>query len=162
MAKGDVVDSASNGFTVKITLELAAPAADVYRTIVDRVGMWWAPDHTWSGNSANLSIDPRPGGCWCEKLPGGGAQHMTVVFADPGKLLRLRGALGPLQSMAVDGSMTFQLAEAGGKTRLQLTYVVGGYLPGAGGGEPLGKAVDAVLTAQVQRLKKLVETGRPE
>src|SRR5579862_517713 len=93
-ASADVVDSAANGFTVKIVLDLAASPGDVYRTIVDRVGTWWAADHTWSGDNANLSIDARPGGCWCEKLPGGGVQHMTVVFVDPGKLLRLRGALG--------------------------------------------------------------------
>jgi hypothetical protein len=85
---------------------------------------------------------------------------MTVSYVDPGKILRFRGALGPLQGMAVDGSMTWELTTAGDKTHLQLTYTVGGYLA-SGLGATMAKPVDDVLTLQVQRLKKLVETGQP-
>ena len=85
---------------------------------------------------------------------------MTVAYVDPGKILRFRGALGPLQGMAVDGSMTWELTKAGDKTHLQLTYTVGGYLA-SGLGAAMAKPVDGVLTLQVQRLKKLVETGQP-
>ena len=160
-AAADVIESTPGGFSVKIAVDIAAPPADVYRALVERVGTWWSPDHTWSGNNANLSIDPHPGGCWCEKLPnGGGVQHMTIAYVDPGKLLRFRGALGPLQTMAVDGSMTWEITKAGDATRLQLTYTVGGYLA-AGLGASMAKPVDGVLTLQVQRLKKLVETGQP-
>jgi uncharacterized protein YndB with AHSA1/START domain len=160
-AGADVIDAAPDGFSLKISVDVAAPQADVYRTLVDRIGTWWSADHTWSGDNANLSIDARPGGCWCEKLAnGGGVQHMTVAYVDPGKVLRLRGALGPLQSMAVDGSMTFELTKAGDKTHVQLTYTVGGYLPG-GLGARMAQPVNDVLTLQVQRLKKLSETGQP-
>jgi uncharacterized protein YndB with AHSA1/START domain len=160
-AAADVIDTAPGGFTVKIAVDVASPPADVYRALVERVGTWWSADHTWSGNSANLSIDARPGGCWCEKLAnGGGVQHMTVAYVDPGKLLRFRGALGPLQAMAVDGSMTWELTKAGDKTHLQLTYTVVGYRA-SGLGATMAKPVDGVLTLQVQRLKKLVETGQP-
>ena len=160
-AAADVIDTAPGGFTVQIAVDVAAPEADVYRALVERVGTWWSADHTWSGNNANLSIDPRPGGCWCEKLAsGGGVEHMTVAYVDPGKILRFRGALGPLQAMAVDGSMTWELTKAGDKTHLQVTYTVGGYLA-AGLGATMAKPVDGVLTLQVQRLKRLVETGQP-
>jgi hypothetical protein len=91
---------------------------------------------------------------------GGGVQHMTVAYVDPGKILRFRGALGPLQTMAVDGSMTRDLTAAGDKTHLQLTYTVGGYRA-SGLGATMAKPVNDVLTLQVQRLKKLVETGQP-
>jgi hypothetical protein len=91
---------------------------------------------------------------------GGGVQHMTVAYVDPGKILRFRGALGPLQTMAVDGSMTWELTAAGDKTHLQLTYTVGGYRA-SGLGATMAKPVNDVLTLQVQRLKKLVETGQP-
>jgi uncharacterized protein YndB with AHSA1/START domain len=160
-AVADVIDTTPGGFSVKIAVDVASPQADVYRALVERVGTWWSADHTWSGDNANLSIDARPGGCWCEKLAsGGGVQHMTVAYVDPGKVLRFRGALGPLQMMAVDGSMTWELTTAGDKTHLQLTYTVGGYLP-AGLGATMAKPVNDVLTLQVQRLKKLVETGQP-
>jgi hypothetical protein len=58
---------------------------------------------------------------------------MTVVYADPGKLLRLTGGLGPLQNLAVTGVMTWKLTEAGGKTTIEMSYKVGGYMPGAAG-----------------------------
>ena len=32
-----------------------------------RVGEWWGKDHTYSGDSANLSLSLTPGGCWCER-----------------------------------------------------------------------------------------------
>src|ERR1700704_6205463 len=100
-AFADVVDSAPNGFTVKVAADAAAPAARVYQALTQQIASWWDKAHTWSGNAAYLSIDARPGGCFCEKLPNGGVQHMTVLYADPGKLLRLSGGLGPLQDLAV-------------------------------------------------------------
>ncbi|HEY3158548.1 MAG TPA: hypothetical protein VGJ78_06270 [Vicinamibacterales bacterium] len=69
-AEATVVDAAAGGFTVRQTVEVSASAAAAYRTLVDRVGEWWQSDHTFSGSAANLSIDARPGGCFCEKLPG--------------------------------------------------------------------------------------------
>ncbi len=161
VAKADVVDSGAAGFTVKIVSNVSAPAAKVYSVLVEQIGVWWDPAHTWSGKSANLSLDPTPGGCFCEKLPaGGGVRHLTVLYADPGKLLRLSGGLGPLQDMAVNGSMTWKLTEESGKTTIEFTYKVGGYQPG--GIEAMAKPVDGVLTAQISRLKRFVETGKPE
>jgi len=156
-ARADVVDSSPGGFTVKIALQVSAPAMNVYRAIVDRIGAWWESSHTFSGSASNLTIDATPGGCFCETLPnGGGVRHMTVVYVDPGKLLRLNGGLGPMQDMAVTGSMTWKLTESAGKTTLEVTYKAGGYLPG--GLDAFAKPVDAVLTTQVQRLKRFLET----
>ena len=51
-------------------------------------------------DAKNLSIDARPGGCFCEKLPnGGGVEHARVVYVAPREVLRLSGALGPLQGV---------------------------------------------------------------
>jgi uncharacterized protein YndB with AHSA1/START domain len=159
-ARADVVDAAPGGFSIRIVVTVAAPATQAYRAAVERVGSWWSPDHTFSGNAANLSIDASPGGCWCEKLAsGGGVRHLTVVYADPGKLIRFSGGLGPLQDMAVSGAMQWAFKEADGRTTIEVTYKVGGYAPG--GLEPLAKAVDGVLTLQIQRLKALVDTGKP-
>jgi hypothetical protein len=108
-----------------------------------------------------MTIDGRAGGCFCENLPpDGSVQHMTVVLAEPGKTLRLRGSLGPLQEQAIVGTMTWTFAETAGRARIELTYVVGGYL--RGGLEPVARLVDQVLAVQVQRLKRYVESGRPD
>ena len=87
-------------------------------------------------------------------------QHLVVVNAIPGRLLRLRGPLGPLQGMAADGAMTISLHADGNNTQLTLAYAVGGYAK-QGFGE-LATAVDSVLAEQTARLKRFVETGTPE
>jgi uncharacterized protein YndB with AHSA1/START domain len=158
-ARADVADSAAGGFTVKATVTVAAPAAKAWAALVD-VRSWWDKAHTWSGDAANLSLEAAPGGCFCEKLAGGGGvRHMTVVYVEPTKLLRLTGGLGPLQDMAVAAVMTLKLTEAQGKTTLELTYKVGGYAPTGLAG--LAKLVDGVLGEQIARWKRKVETGKP-
>ena len=65
-----------NGFLVKFEVSVNAPAAKVYDALVGQIGSWWDPEHTYSDDAKNLSIDARPGGCFCEKLPnGGGVEH---------------------------------------------------------------------------------------
>jgi uncharacterized protein YndB with AHSA1/START domain len=159
-AGATVVDVASNGFVVQVTAHVAAPTGKVYAALISPA-RWWSSDHTFSGDAVNLTLDPRAGGCWCEKLSGGGsAQHLTVVYVEPGKALRLRGALGPFQALGVDGAMSWVLKPAGNGTELSLTYTLGGYHKD--GFEQWSKGVDGVLTEQVARLQRLVETGSPD
>jgi uncharacterized protein YndB with AHSA1/START domain len=157
-AAADVVDSTAVGFTLKTSVQVAAPADRVFRALVD-VGSWWSKDHTYSGDARNMSIAAQPGGCFCEKLPnGGGVEHGRVVTLMPGTLLRIDTALGPLQELGVSGSLTWQLAGAGPRTTITMTYLVGGYAPG--GLDKLAAPVDQVLTQQVQLLKAYVEKPR--
>ena len=58
---------------------------------------------------------------------GGSVLHLIVVYSDPGKSLRLRGALGPFQGLGVDGALTWKLEPAVDGTRLFVTYALGGY-----------------------------------
>ena len=158
-ARPEVLDSAANGFTVKVTLSIQAAPDDVYRRIVG-VGDWWSPVHTFSGDAHNLSIDAKAGGCFCEKLPNqGSVRHLEVVYAAPGKALVMSGALGPMQSIAATGSLKIQLTPAGGGTKLEVTYAVAGYLPA--GMNTWAAPVDSVLTEQFTRLKNYVERGTP-
>ena len=161
-AHASVVDATPAGFTVRHVIEVSAPAWSAYQVLTDRIGAWWDPQHTFSGRSANLTIEARPGGCFCEQLPGGGGvRHMTVLYADPGKLLRLTGGLGPLQELAVSGTMTWAfMQQTGNKTTITFTYAVGGYAPG--GLAALAPVVDTVLGTQVARLKRLIDTGHAE
>lgn len=159
-AHADVVEVTANGFAVRQQVTIDAPADKIYRSLTGEVGRWWNPEHTYSGDAANLSIDARPGGCFCEKLAnGGGVEHMRVAYVSPNQLLRLRGALGPLQGSGLEGSMAWSLAPAGSSTRLDLTYSVGGYMQG--GFEKMAPAVNFVLGEQATRLKRFVETGSP-
>ena len=152
------VQTAPNGFVVRHEATLNAPPAKVYEMLL-AVGAWWDPAHTYSGDSRNLSIDARAGGCFCERLADGGVEHMRVVYLAAGKALRMSGGLGPLQGSGLAGAMTWSLAPSGGGTKLQLTYSVGGFMEG--GFEKMAPAVEDMLGHQLARLKQLVDTGSP-
>jgi uncharacterized protein YndB with AHSA1/START domain len=156
IAADAAVQAAPNGFVVRHEVTLNAPPAKVYEALL-AVGAWWDPAHTYSGDSKNLSIDARAGGCFCERLPdGGGVEHMRLVYLVPGKALRMSGALGPLQGSGLAGAMTWSLAPAGNGTKLQLTYSVGGFMEG--GFEKMAPAVEDMLGHQLGRLKLLVDS----
>ena len=156
-----VAQSSSNGFSLKHEVVIHAPRSEVYGSLTGHVGEWWNPRHTYSGDSKNLSIDARPGGCFCEALPsGGGVEHLRVVYLVPDEMLRLSGGLGPLQASGVAGSLSWKLTDSGaGSTAVEVTYVVGGFFEG--GFEGLAPAVSTVIAEQLQRLKTFVETGEP-
>lgn len=153
--RAEVVDAQPNGFEVRREVVVAAPAAAVWATLV-QPSKWWASAHSWSGSAANLSLGAASGGCFCERLPGGGSvQHMTTVYAAPGQKLVLVGGLGPLQSSGASGALTFLLAEKDGGTTVTVTYDVGGYFHG--GLDRIASGVDAVLGQQVAGLKTAAE-----
>jgi uncharacterized protein YndB with AHSA1/START domain len=155
-----VLNAGATGFVAKTTVDIAAPPARVYQTVMNRIGDWWDPGHTFSGNARNLSIESRVGGCFCERFPaGGGVQHMTVLYLQPGQQLRLSGGLGPLQELGIGGTMTWKFTAKEKGTFLEVTYSVSGYAPQ--GLQQFAAPVDAVLGQQIQRLKAFVETGRP-
>ena len=151
----EVVSVAANGFDLRETAHIAAAPDQVYAALVLPAN-WWSSAHTFSGSAANLKLDARAGGCWCENLPGGGTvEHLHVVFVAPGKTLRLRGALGPFQGLPVDGVMTWSVKGAADGTDVSFTYAVGGYAKT--GFDELSKAADRVLDEAIERLKKSIE-----
>jgi hypothetical protein len=124
------------------------------------VGDWWSGGHTFSRDAHNLSIDDKPGGCFCEKWPAAGVQHMQVSYAAPGKSLLMRGGLGPLMGLGVAGGMEITFSPDGSATKLVVTYSVGGYIPK--GADAWSKPVDGMLQETFTRFKSFVETGKPE
>jgi uncharacterized protein YndB with AHSA1/START domain len=158
-ARAEVLDSQASGFTVRQTVEIAAPPAKVWEAL-GHVSAWWDPNHTFSQDAKNVSIDMKVGGCWCESFPGGGgARHMVIVFVQPEQTLRAIGAIGPLQAFGATGSMTWTLKAQGARTLVSLTYDVGGHAPE--GLDKLSAPVDRVLGEQARRLQSYVEAGKP-
>jgi uncharacterized protein YndB with AHSA1/START domain len=150
-APAEVVRTSDSAFATQHKLTIAAPPEKVWDVLVhpDR---WWDAAHSYSGSAANLSLDARPGGCWCEKTATGGVEHMRVVYVARGETLRLTGGLGPLQAMPVIAVMTITLKPAGTGTELTANYAVAG--PGLAG---IAAPVDGVLGGQWTRLKAAVE-----
>ncbi len=156
-AAAAVVSVAPNGCSLRQKVHIAAPPREVYEALI-HPAKWWNHKHTFSNDAANLTLDARAGGCFCEKLPGGGSvQHMVVVAVFPGKSLTLRGALGPFQSQGVDGALSWVLTPAGNETDLTVTYTLGGYLTLPGGFEQWARSADEMIASQVALLQKHIE-----
>lgn len=154
-ASAELAPGITSGFEVRLVRELHTTPATAYRVAVHDVGRWWNPAHTYSGVAANLSLQDRPGGCFCERLAGGGVQHLQVVYVERGKQLRLLGGLGPLQELAAQGAMTWRFERAGDGTRMTWTYRVAGLEPAAAAS--LARVVESVVTEQADRLTRRLE-----
>lgn len=155
-AQAEVVQSSAAGFVVQGAGTTTASAEEAWYFLVEPAG-WWNGEHSWSGDAANLRLDPAAGGCFCEDLPqGGSVEHMRVIYAAPGEKLRMSGALGPLQGEAVTGTLTIELSTAEAGIEVSWTYVVGGHarfaLP------DVAATVDMVLGEQMRRLVANLES----
>jgi uncharacterized protein YndB with AHSA1/START domain len=156
-AAAKVVSVVPHGFEVVETVKVTATPAQAYAALA-QVGRWWNGEHSYSGDAANMRLEPRPGGCLCERMKDGGAiEHLRVVYAQPNRVLRLQGGLGPLQEEGAVGSLTWAIKPVAGGAELTQRYVVGGYA--RGGMEKLAPLVDDVLTEQLTRLKRFLDTG---
>lgn len=162
-ARAEVVQQADNGFVVQASVTVATDP-DATFAMLRTPAKWWDKDHTWTGNAENLYMDAQAGGCFCELIPNeptteggapqrtlrGSVQHMQILYVDPGRLLRLSGALGPLQGEAVTGVLTLTLKPIKGGTRISMDYVVGGFMRMSTA--EIAPAVDKVMAAQLSRL----------
>lgn len=158
-ARATVTQAKPDGFLLTISAEIAAPPSAVYGAL-GQVGSWWSSAHTWSGDAKNLSLQLEAGTCYCERWPGGSVEHARVVFAKKDETLRLSGALGPLQPMAVTGAVTFELKPTEKGSHLEVTHRVGGDSSHAL--DKIAPFADKMLAEQIDRLKKFVETGKPD
>ena len=154
-AAAEVTASSESGFVSHNEADVPAPPGEVWASML-RPADWWNGDHTYSGKSSNLTLDPVAGGCFCEVVPNAGAgpaghvEHMRVVYLAPNATLRLNGGLGPLQAEAVEGVLTMTLAPSDQGTKISWDYVVGGYarVPL----KELAPVVDRVIGEQLARL----------
>ena len=163
-ASAEVIDPTETGFVSRLAVEVKAAPADVWKSLI-APNLWWNKAHTYSGDAANLYLDAQAGGCFCEKLPlgkdaapnsrNGSAEHMRVIHAAPGRVLRLSGGLGPLQSEPVGGVLTVTLKPTVAGTRILWEYVVGGFMRYKV--VEIAPAVDKVLTGQLASLAAHVD-----
>ena len=147
-----------SGFLVTVKHTLRASPKTTY-TALQQVGNWWNGEHTYSGRAGALTLEMRAGGCFCERWDGNSIEHGRVLYVARDKALRIEGSLGPLQEMAVTGIMHFALEPAGDDTALTFTYRVRGSADA--GLDKVAGAVDRVMTEQLVRLARYIETGAP-
>lgn len=160
-ALAEVKSASDSGFTIVHIAEVSATPDVVWKRLLAPKD-WWNKAHSWSGSSDGFYIDAQANGCFCELFQEKGAdgklktagsvEHMRVIFAQPGKVLRMQGALGPLQSEAVIGTLTVAMEPGKDKTttKLSFSYVVGGYMRYKVA--EIAPAVDKVLGEQFKNL----------
>ena len=159
-ANAEVVERTEAGFRTKKTIEVAASPDKAYAALA-QIGSWWGDDHTYTGRASNMSLELKPGACFCEALPGGGVRHGVVALAWPDQhTLRLEAALGPLQDEGVAGALTFQIKPKATGSEVIVTYHVGGMR--AAPTKAYAALVDQVIGVQVARYGKFVDTGKPD
>lgn len=158
-AQAEVVHAAPGAAAFHAQAETNAAPDRVWRALVD-VGHWWSGEHSYSGDARNFHLDPRAGGCWCERWAHGQVEHMRVVMAmehEGQRTLRLSGGLGPLQEMGVNGVLTFTIAPHGAGSIMTMDYRVSGDPSLAL--DQIAPGVDGVLTEQFARLVRYTGTG---
>lgn len=160
-AFAEVKTVTDTGFNVVHIAEVAAEPDIIWKRLIAPKD-YWSKAHSWSGTSTGFYIDAQAGGCFCELFQEkgtdgktkttGSVEHMRVIFAQPGKVLRMQGALGPLQSEAVLGTLTVAIEplKDGKGSKISFSYVVGGYMRYKT--SEIAPAVDKVLGEQFKAL----------
>ena len=124
-AVAEVKLAAPDALVIEHRFQITATPEQAWEVLV-HPERYWPKDHTWSGDPANLSLVAHAEGCFCERWTDASAEHARVIMALPGRLLRLRGALGPFQEMAVTGVLTIKLTPKDGGTEAVVTYRLSG------------------------------------
>lgn len=128
--QAEILDSSPDGFTLEFSLPVDGHLKLVFDGLTKDIGNWWLADHTWYGDSQNMSIVLEPGGCLCEiKNDLQFTEHLRVVKVEPYSLIRFSGGLGPLQGEGAQGIMDWSLRNSADErtTTLTVRYRVGGY-----------------------------------
>lgn len=148
-AAAEITASAPDHYTLHHEAVSALSPEDMWDRLL-QPDIWWHPDHSWSGDAANLSLTPEAGGLWREDWDGGSVSHGVVLGVIEGKSLTLDAPFGPLQSMAVNVVWTISIeAEAGG-SRVIFDETANG--SSASGLDQIATAVDGVKAEAIRRL----------
>jgi len=153
----EVASRTADGFVLTYERRVEASPNAIF-ALLGRPADWWSDAHTYSGSASNITLDLRPGGCWCEALPDGGVKHAEVVLVWPQqRQIRMNAPFGPLQSLGADAVLTISWGEADGGSARLLKWTFVARAPQAGA---MAEAVDGVKAEQFDRLAaRLVRHG---
>jgi len=153
VSDGKVISHSENSFELSSHVVIKQPVESIFQQF-NQIELWWHPDHTFSGNAQNMTLDIK-GACFCERWNNNIVRHMDIVAVEKNKRHVWRGGLGPLQSFAVSGALTWDFKSIGNnQTSVTYTYRVYGAIPDA---KTWSTAVNGVLSQQLTRLKNSIK-----
>ncbi len=148
-ASAEIVSSSPTHFKLRHeTVSNLAPD-ELWQRLVNPAS-WWHPDHTYSGDSGNLTLSAEAGGLWREDWQGGSVLHGQVLFVEPGKRLRLLAPFGPLQELGAYTIWTITIEASDKGTVITFDEVASG--PPGSDLATVANAVDYVKQEAVARL----------
>lgn len=148
--RAEVIEASEEHF-VLVHEEVSPLAPDALWDRLMEPALWWDPNHTYSGDAANLSMEDTAGSYWREDWDTGSVIHGQVLLVKEGEELILSAAFGPLISTAADCRWTIRLeATENGGTLIKSSHTVAG-APGTGL-EDLADPVDFVMGNGIKRL----------
>lgn len=148
-AAAEVVSSSASHYVLRHEASTALSADALWDRLV-QPATWWHPDHTYSGDAENLSLDLKPGGLWLETWDGGAVAHGEVLLVQDGNVLRLNAPFGPLQGVGAHTiwTITIEATDTGAVVRFDETATA----PPTAKLDELAPAVDYVKTEAIRRL----------
>ena len=153
-AQAALVKSTAEGFIAQHTVTIKTDSVMVFETMTSKIGQWWNPEHSFSGDAGNMLIDEQ---CFCERWDGNLVRHLNTVIWMENSRVVMEGGLGPLKELGLSGTMIWALtANEDATTTLNWKYHVYGY--GDTDLDSLATAVDGVLAEQIGRLTEFLES----
>lgn len=153
-ARAEIIQSSDKGFIIAHKVTVKTATTETFEVMTSRVGQWWSPDHTFSGDAGNMRIDKE---CFCERWDGNLVRHLDTVTWIKGSTVTMEGGLGPLKSLGLSGTMIWALnANGDGSTMIDWKYHVYGFSDTDLGA--LASAVDGVLAKQIGRLTEALQS----
>lgn len=145
----EVVASSDTHYVLRHKQESVLPAEDLWQRLI-KPESWWHPDHTYSGDAKNLSLELGAGGLWREDWSEGSVVHGRVMLVQSGKVLRMEAPFGPLQGVGayVVWTITVKPDEGGSVVVFEETAIG----PQGTGLDKLAPAVNGVKSQALQRL----------
>ena len=131
------------GLTIENTAWVDADPQAVWKAFVEDADKWWPDEEAWRGRGdARRAIVP---------LARQRMSNLHVLSVEPGRRMRLRDDVGPLQGMGEQhGALEWCFAEENGGTRITLRYGTHDYLP-----DDISQLATAVEEVQSERLQGL-------
>ncbi len=148
-ASADIISSSKTHFELRHEAASSLAPDALWERLI-QPAIWWHPDHTYSGDANNLSLEAKVGGLWREDWDGGSVAHGTVMFIQPGKTLRMQAPFGPLQGLGAYAVWTITISANDEGSKVVFDEVASG--PSSADLEELAMAVNYVKQEAILRL----------
>lgn len=155
-AFAEILSSSSTHFTLRHEAKSVLPPDELWARLI-QPSSWWHPEHTYSGDSQNISFEPTAGGLWLESWNEGSVIHGEVIFVKPRRVLRLNAPFGPLQELGAYTIWTIKLEAQDKGTRVIFEEVSHG--PESAKMSDIAVAVDFVKGEAIKRLVNTTKNG---